>query len=140
MKHLKLMMSVLIVAGMLTTILVSCNDDEAPAELTLKTLTADGVDLNGVTGATGVPVDATIVATFSTNVDPATTDAITLTRDYDDTEFPATISVSGNEVTITPDEDFTRPNARRIGVARIPSGTMGCVTAGARAKTSIAPS
>lgn len=109
MKNVKWILSVLVVAGMLATTLVGCGDDDEPAAkaLTLVTLTADGVDLNGASSAVGVPVGATIVAEFSTNVDEATVDAISLLRDYDDVDYPVTVTVDGSTVTINPDDDFS---------------------------------
>lgn len=83
----------------------SCGDDE-PAELTLVSLTANGIDLNGATTPTNVPTGAVITATFSTAVNPATSSNITIVRDYDDATVAATVSVAGNIVTITPSAPF----------------------------------
>lgn len=106
MKKVKLLLSVLTVAVVLTTVLWGCGDDEPPA-LTLVSLEAEGIDLNGATSATGVPVGATIVATFNVDVDPATVSAISLVRQVDNQVFPVTITVSGPEVTINPNNDFS---------------------------------
>lgn len=104
-------MSTLLATGCLfvaNTALVSCDDDDDPVALTLTTLTAGTSDLNGATSPSDVPVDAEIVATFSDNIDQATaTDAnIVLLRQYDNSEVPKTIAVTGNTITITPASDF----------------------------------
>ncbi|MBX2946154.1 MAG: Ig-like domain-containing protein [Cyclobacteriaceae bacterium] len=107
MKKVKWMMSVLAVAAVLATTMVGCNDDEPPA-LALVSLTANGIDLNAATSATGIPVGANIVATFNVAVDAATANsAISLVRQFDSQNFPAAISVNGAEVTINPNTDFS---------------------------------
>ncbi len=96
----KLMMAIAMIASI--TFMQSCEEDE-PAELTLVSLTAGDIDLNGATTPNNVPIDAAITATFSTNVDEATTAAnITLLRDYDDANVELDITVAGNVVTIKP--------------------------------------
>ena len=71
--------------------------------MTMSTLMADGIDLNGFAAATGVSVNPTIIATFATDVDAttATASTITLTEDYDDLPIPLTIAVSGKTITLT---------------------------------------
>jgi hypothetical protein len=108
-KNRKLISSLLLATVSLVTVstlMVSCDDDE-PKALTLTSMTADDIDLNGATSATGVPVGSTIVAEFSTDVDPASTSAITLTRQFDGVAYPATITVDGKTVTIDPNDDFS---------------------------------
>ena len=90
---------------MLVTVFTGCNDDEPPA-LTLVSLTANGVDLNGATSATGIPVTSDILATFNVAVDQASTSAITLVRQFDSQNVPVTVTVNGNQVTIAPNSDF----------------------------------
>lgn len=89
-------------------VITSCDDDEPPA-LTLVSLTgADGtIDLNGATSATGIPVESNIVAEFSTEVDETSVNAITLTRQFDGTAYPASITVDGRTVTIDPNDNFS---------------------------------
>jgi hypothetical protein len=108
MKNVKWILSALVATGMLATVLVGCNDDPPAAkELTLVSLTADGIDLNGATSAEGVAVGATIVAEFTTDVDETTVDAISLVRDYDDENYPVDVTVDGTTVTINPTDDFS---------------------------------
>lgn len=107
MKQFKWMLNVLTVLGFLTVVmLVSCKEDEPPA-LTLESLEADGIDLNGATSPNNIPIGATITATFSTNVDPLTKSAIVLTRNYDAATVPTEITVTGNKVTIKPNASFS---------------------------------
>jgi hypothetical protein len=89
------------------TMFTSCSKDEPPA-LSLVSLTANGVDLNGAASASGVPVGADIVATFNVAVDQASANsAITLVRQLDSQPFPFTATASGNTVTISPTSDFS---------------------------------
>ncbi|MFA6403928.1 MAG: LamG-like jellyroll fold domain-containing protein [Salinivirgaceae bacterium] len=90
----------------ITLTMNSCSEDDAPTALTLSTLVAGDIDLNGSTAPNNVAVEPTIVATFSTNVDATTATAanITLKRDYDDSAIATTITVSGATITIVPTE------------------------------------
>ncbi|MBL7857684.1 MAG: Ig-like domain-containing protein [Cyclobacteriaceae bacterium] len=109
MKNLKVVFSFLLAVGLfatMSTLITSCDDDEPPA-LTLVSLTAGSIDLNGATSATGVPTGATITAEFSTEVDPASVSAITLERQFDAAAYASTITVDGKTVTINPNTDFS---------------------------------
>lgn len=106
MKTMKWMLSLLLVAGGLATVLNGCKDDEPPA-LALVSITAGGVDLNGASAGTGVPVNANIVATFNVAVDQAAAStALTLLRKFDNVTVPVTVTVSGAVVTIDPADDY----------------------------------
>jgi hypothetical protein len=104
-KHNFFYFAMLVAIG-LTLNLTSCKEDEDPTPLTLATLTAGDIDLNGATAPNNVPSEPTITATFSTDVDATTAIAanITLVRDYDDTNIGLTITVSGKTITIVPTE------------------------------------
>ena len=104
-KHNFFYFAMLVAIG-LTLNLASCKEDEDPTPLTLATLTAGDIDLNGATAPNNVPSEPTITATFSTDVDATTAIAanITLVRDYDDTNIGLTITVSGKTITIVPTE------------------------------------
>lgn len=86
------------------------SDDSNPVsptpdpEFTLVSLTADGIDLAGVSAATDVPEDADIVATFSSEVDAATATAGNLNITNSDSGEAADygVSASGSTVTLTP--------------------------------------
>lgn len=85
----------------------ACKKDD-PQDPTLDALVAGSINLNAATSATGVPVKPTIVATFNVEIDPAsaTSTNITLTQDYDKTDIPVTITVSGKTITIVPVNDL----------------------------------
>lgn len=106
MKKVKLLISTLAVAAIMATVLWSCGGDDEPPALALVSLTAEGIDLNGATSATGVPVGANIVATFNVDVDSTSVSAITLVRQVDGQNISVNITVDGPEVTINPNSDF----------------------------------
>jgi hypothetical protein len=96
----------LFLATAVTVTMNSCSKDDNPKALTLSTLVAGDVDMNGATAPNNVAAEPTIVATFSTNVDAtsATASNIILKRDYDDATIATTITVSGATITIVPTE------------------------------------
>lgn len=106
MKKLKWMTGSLLLASAVLLVPSGCEDEEAPA-LTLVSLTANDIDLNGSSSATGVSTSATIVAEFSTEVDETTVDAISLIRDYDDAAYDIDVTVDGKTVTIEPTTTFS---------------------------------
>ncbi|MBE9467645.1 MAG: Ig-like domain-containing protein [Bacteroidetes bacterium] len=86
----------------------SCDKDDDPTPLTLVSLNAGEINLNGVDVASSVPVSTTIVATFSTNIDAATatTSNITLKRTFDSENVEFNITVEEKVITITPSEEL----------------------------------
>lgn len=134
MKQLKFFLSVLLVGVVLATTLDSCKDDDPPAELTLTTLVAGDIDLNGATTPSNIPAAKPVItATFSTEVDAATATAsnITLVRNYDDAVLTTTIAVDGKVITITPVESF--------GTGTLYALTFGTGLASTQAKTLVTP-
>ncbi len=134
MKQLKFLVSALLIGVVLATTLDSCKDDDPPAELTLVSLVADAIDLNGATTPNNVPAATPVItATFSTEVDAATATAanIKLVRDYDDAELATTISVTGKVITITPTASF--------GTGTLHALTFGAGLASTQAKTLASP-
>jgi hypothetical protein len=120
---LGLVLSLCLIAAV-ATVFVSCSDDDdEPSELTLTALTADGIDLNGATSPSDIPLDAVITATFSTDVDAASVSPTTvkLTRDYDDAVMDATVATSGKTITITPDEAL---GSGSLYIVRFETGLM----------------
>jgi len=113
MKQFKSLRSIAVMLCLLATISLtyqSCSDDDdgGAKSITLSSLTAGDIDLNGATSPNNVPVDATVVATFSTDVDASTaTDAnVKLIRDYDDAEMDIDVTASDRTVTISTVEDL----------------------------------
>jgi hypothetical protein len=104
MRRKQLLFSLVLLAVVLSVALNGCSKkDNGPSNLTLVSLKAGDIDLNGVTAPSNVPANPTITATFNESVDPttATNANITLVRTYDTASIPLTISVSGAVVTIT---------------------------------------
>jgi hypothetical protein len=91
-----------------STFFTGCKKEDDPTPLTLVSLVAGTIDLNGATAATTVPVEPVIVATFSTNIDATTATAanIKLERIFDAADVPLTLTVSGKTITITPNEEL----------------------------------
>lgn len=104
MKRQPVILSLILVLAVIGLTLNSCKKDTTPVSLSLSTLVAGSIDLNGATSPNNVPVDAAITATFNTDVDAMTVTSsnITLTRDYDNASIDITVSASGKTVTITP--------------------------------------
>lgn len=107
---IKILAALMIVAALVVN--YGCKDDDEPAPLDLTTITVNDADLNGATSPTGVPTDAVIIVTLSTNVDPATATAanIKLTRDYDDADTELDINTVANVITISPKAPLSSGN------------------------------
>lgn len=105
MKNKLMYVSTILLAGVLLLGNSGCKKDE-PAALSLVALTAGSIDLNGAVAANTVPTNPTIVAEFTTDVDPATATSanITMIRDYDNANVALTITTSANKITIVPTE------------------------------------
>jgi hypothetical protein len=86
----------------------SCGTDSAPLDLNIESMTAGDLDLNSATPPENVPVNATIVITFNSNIKPetATSNNISLIQDFDSANIPLQISISGRTLTIQPDESL----------------------------------
>lgn len=105
MKNKLMYVSTILLAGVLLLGNSGCKKDD-PAALSLLALKAGSVDLNGAVAANTVPTNPTIVAEFTTDVDPATATSanITMTRDYDNANVALTITATANKITIVPTE------------------------------------
>lgn len=108
MKKQFLYVGALILSTALMAGITSCKKDSSPSELTVSTLVAGTIDLNGAVAPTNVPAKPTIVVTFSTDVDPLTATAanVTLVRDYDTAPITLTLTASGKTITIVPTENL----------------------------------
>lgn len=105
MRKQKMLFSTILVLFAFTIAFNSCKDDDnGPSSLSLASLNAGTIDLNGASAPTNVPANSPITATFNTDIDQATaTNAnITLVQDYDQANIPLTITTAGKTLTITP--------------------------------------
>lgn len=112
MRNLKMIIVLLTVTSLVW--LAGCSDDDGPAALELVSITATGadvesgedvtVDLNGATAAAGVPTTVVITLTFSRELDAATVSSSSISITQDGTDVSATVSATGETVTVTPDE------------------------------------
>lgn len=103
MRKMKYVLSLVLATGMVVGYLASCSDSKDPAALVLVSLATDGgIALDEATAATGVPLNAAVIATFDKAVDPASATASSISIMVDGAAIAATISVAGAEVTITP--------------------------------------
>lgn len=111
-------LGLLLVTLMFTFTINSCKKDSSTTALSLGTLVAGSIDLNGATSASTVPVTPTITATFTTDIDATTAIAanITLTEDYDSKSIPLTITVSGKIVTIVPDSTLANGALYKLAI------------------------
>ncbi|MBL7851025.1 MAG: Ig-like domain-containing protein [Cyclobacteriaceae bacterium] len=103
-KYLILMALLAVPAGMF---LESCSSDDTPGALTIVSLMTDGgIALDEATAATGVPLSASVVATFNKAVNASTATAANITLQINGVDVPATITASGAVITIDPTEDM----------------------------------
>jgi len=108
MKKQIILMSMLLVAISLLFSTGGCKKKTEVAVFEVSTIMAGDIDLNGATSPTNVPVNLTIVATFSTAVNSGSvTGAVTLVRDFDTANVDITVTVSGSSITIVPNKDLT---------------------------------
>jgi len=86
---------------------LSCTKKAENTVLSFNSLIAGGVGLGSAT-ATNVPSNATIIATFTSAVNPASanSDNIELLRAFDSLTVDMTITVNGNTITMVPKTDL----------------------------------
>jgi len=102
MKGKNVFLSLLFATLLISMLVHSCKKDPEP--LTLSSLVAGTIDLNGATSPSNVPVLPTITATFNVPVDPLTVTAanITMIQDYDDASIALDLALDDKVITITP--------------------------------------
>lgn len=94
------------VAAMLS--LAGCTKDETPSAMLLVSLVTDGgVVLNAPTPAVDVPLNASVVATFTKAVMPTTATNLGISLSVDGIKVPSDVTVTGTIVTINPTNDLT---------------------------------
>ncbi len=104
MKKVKLILTMVLAAGMVAVFLESCKKDAAaPSPLKLVSLkTGDGTALDGATAATGIATNATVVAIFDKEIDPTTATITNIALVVGGAAVPSTVTTSGVTVTIAP--------------------------------------
>jgi hypothetical protein len=105
MRKQMLILSSLLLAVILVVGISSCKKKESSVTtFGLASLKAGAIDLNAATPPTNVPTSPTITAIFTVAVNhtTATTATISLVQNYDTTDIPITIVVTGATITITP--------------------------------------
>ncbi len=104
MKKNHLLFLFLIVLTSSALVFNSCKKDDDPKDLTLSTLKAGDIDLNGATKPSNVPMEPVILATFNVNLDVATVTAgsVSLKQDYDGANIPLSLTVLNNVISIKP--------------------------------------
>lgn len=116
MKTTRILFTTLMAASLI--FMGSCAEDEGPAVITIVSISAEGtdlatgnsvtIDLNGATAATDVPIDATIVITFSRDISATTASASSVELSSSGGTAATNVSASGAAVTITVTEDLMR--------------------------------
>jgi hypothetical protein len=104
MKTLKITLILIIAVSTMALMFNACSDDSGPRELNIISMMVGDSDLNAAVSPSNVPVDASIVITFNSSINPATANpsTITLTQEYDDASVPIDITVDGATLTIQP--------------------------------------
>jgi len=97
-------LSSLLLVSVLLFGMIACKKDDEKVAFVLSSLKADAIDLNLATPATNVPIDPTIVAGFSVDVNAATVTSatVTLVSQYDSKVVELTLTTVGASITIVP--------------------------------------
>ncbi|MDQ3394300.1 MAG: Ig-like domain-containing protein [Bacteroidota bacterium] len=126
MRKTRLLLSLLLVGSMATLLSCSKDDEGSVAVLTITSISATGTDittgneatkdLNAAASAADVPPDATFVITFDRAVDPASATTSTITIANGGNNVPATVTTSGNVVTVAPTENLVQGTTYTLSV------------------------
>jgi hypothetical protein len=108
MKTLKTALILIIAISTMALMFNACSDDSGPKELNIISMLVGDADLNAAVSPSNVPVDASIVITFNSAINPATANqsTITLTQEYDSANVPLDITVDGATLTVTPQDNL----------------------------------
>jgi len=103
MKKWKFLLAMVLLTGAVGLYLGGCSSSDSVSPLNLVSLKTDtGTALDGATAATGIPLDAAIVATFNKEVDVASATSTSIFISVDGVTISASMDVVGAVVTITP--------------------------------------
>lgn len=130
MRKMSIILSLFLLAGII--LLTGCEEEKKKTFKLLSLMTDQGVDLAGMTQATDVPEDALIIATFSSNVDPATVSTTSFKITNSDSEELQDYSLStvGAVVTATPTEGWDPGSQLSIELSTAIEGTNGVAFTG----------
>lgn len=100
-------MAIVAVFALFAVMFHAC-DKNQPDELSIVSMTVGNSDLNSAQAPDDVPVDASIVVEFNSDIKAgtATSDNISLIQDYDQADISIQISVEGPMLTVTPDSSL----------------------------------
>ncbi len=108
-------------------LVVSCTKEVTPEILVIATIEAKGTsfedgaevisDLNGVTSANNVTLNAIITITLDRAVDASTVNGTNVSLTSDDGVVAASVTASGSSITVDPTEDLIRGSAYTLAIA-----------------------
>lgn len=117
MKKWKFLLAMVLVTGAVGLYLGGCSSSSDPSPLNLVTLKTDGgVALDGATAATGIPLDAKVVATFNKDVEPTSATSSSISIQVNGVAIAATIDVAGAVVTITPTNNMATGTNHKVTI------------------------
>jgi len=130
MRKCSLVLSLFLLAGIV--LFTGCEEEKKKEFKLLSLMTDGGLDLAGATQVTDVPEDALIIATFSSNVDPATVSTTTfkITNTDEVTLQDYSLTTVGPVVTATPSEGWDGGSQFSIEISTTIEGTNGVAFSG----------
>ena len=127
MKKVKLILTMVLVAGMAALFLEACKSD-SPTVTPLKVVslkTGSGTALDGATSTTDVATNASVVATFDKEIDPATANLNSIALVLNGVAVPSAITASGAAVTIVPTANLANGTNYIVSIAATLKGKDG---------------
>ncbi len=130
MRKCSFVLSLFLLAGIM--LFTGCEEEKKKEFKLVSLMTDGGLDLAGATLVTDVPEDALIIATFSSNVDPATvsTTSFKITNTDEATLQDYTLATVGPVVTATPTEGWDGGSQFSIEISTAIEGTNGVAFSG----------
>ncbi|CAN5309711.1 hypothetical protein BH09BAC3_BH09BAC3_10820 [soil metagenome] len=119
MKKVKLILTMVLVAGMVSLFLEACKSDSTTVSpLKLVSLkTGSGTSLDGATSATDIATNSTVVATFDKEIDATSANTNSIALVINGVAVPATVTAAGAAVTITPTAALANGTNYKVSVA-----------------------
>lgn len=132
MKKWKFLVAMVLVTGAVGLYLGGCSSSDSVSPLSLVSLATDGgTPLDGATAATGIPLDATVIATFNKPVDAASATSTSVFLSVNGVTVAATINVVGAVVTIIPDADMPTGTNHVVNITAALKATDGATASAA---------